>query len=39
MTPNTIDCGLVMTAVQSNVLPALIEQPARWEPVKCAYVS
>src|SRR5579875_2107941 len=37
MTPNTMDCGLVITLVQSTV-PVPV-QPARCDPLKCAYVS
>src|SRR5579863_4590207 len=38
MTPKTIDCELVMTAAQLNVPPP-VGQPARWLPLKWAYVS
>src|ERR1700722_19926826 len=37
--PNTIDCELVMTAEQLNVPVPPVGQPARWLPLKCAYVS
>jgi hypothetical protein len=37
MTLNTIDCELVMTAVQFSA--PWVEQPARWLPLKCTYVS
>src|ERR1700722_11764937 len=37
--PKTIDCELVMTAEQLNVPFPPVGQPARWLPLKCAYVS
>src|ERR1700734_1037152 len=37
--PKTIDCELVMTAEQLKVPPPPVGQPARWLPLKCAYVS
>src|ERR1700722_17616958 len=37
--PKTIDCELVMTAKQLKVPPPPVGQPARWLPLKCAYVS